>query len=135
MRKCPGCNQLQHQLNFTAWVLYVLGSVVYNEDGVVESISPLVSKTTIAVGKELDGHEVRLKCPNCGYEGGVDDFPQIHVCWLTGQSADQCVEFDGIGRKWVNANAPFPMILDIATRLHFNNPVLTPEELAKRCAD
>lgn len=135
MRKCVNCGEVQNQFNFSAWVIKVIGSVVYSEDGMIESVSPLVSTTTIAIGKELDGHEVRLKCPNCGFEGMDGHFPQIRTCWLTGKEADRLVEFPEIGEKWVSSTAPFQEFIAAVQNFKLYAEPLTIGELQKLCAD
>lgn len=114
MRQCPSCNSKLSRVDFMGWVLKVRGSAVFDDDGAVSSFSPLISETTIAVGKELDGLHTTITCPNCGHCAPLSEFPAIRVCWLTGGTGDVEIEFPGIGKKWVSSTCDWQSFVNMS---------------------
>lgn len=112
MRICPNCQSKLSRVDFAGWVLKVRGSATFDDEGTVESFSPLVSETTIAVGKELDGLHTTITCPHCSYTAPLSVFPAIRTCWLTGNVADIEIDVPDVGKKWVSATAEWQRVVD-----------------------
>lgn len=135
MRTCPNCRKGNKQYSFDGWVLRVKGSVTLDEEGNVESISPLTSVTTIKTGKELDGKLTVVTCPECGYVGHFKEFTPNRVCWLTGNAATIEITVPSLGSKWISEYADATEILRVA-QLYAEAPILsTMEEISAACAD
>lgn len=101
MRRCPGCKQAVANATFSGWVLKVQGSVVFNDEGDVDQISPLTPMVTIKKGKELDGYLTEVVCPKCGFTGKSVLFTRITSCWFTGKApAPLQITIPGVGIKF-----------------------------------
>lgn len=134
MLLCPNCRKSITRLDFEGWVLKVKGSATIDEEGNVESFSPLTSMVTIKSGQELNGMHTISTCPHCKYEGHYKSFIVSRTCWLTGEEADFELSVFGLGGRWVDGRQ-VELIQHIrrAAELYQNTSFISTAEEIREC--
>ena len=95
MYKCPNCQTTFKRFVFEGWVTYARGSAEVDAEGLVKRVGPLLVKQTVAPGKEVDGNEVYIQCPDCKSSLKRESYIVVRSCMLYNDAeAGHLVHFD-----------------------------------------
>jgi rubredoxin len=89
-----------------------MGSAEVDENGKVSCVGPMVVKTGVKPGHEIEGINVKTHCPNCGHAAHIKSFEKVRVCPLTGQPADKSVQ-TVFGKMFVSGTLPDELVESI----------------------